>query len=55
VAAVDTERVLEMASAEDEDLVEALAAHAADPALGVRVGKRCRLRSMPSLRSELFG
>ena len=35
MAAVDTEHVLEVAAAEDEDSVEAISAESPDPALGV--------------------
>ena len=52
---VDTHHVLKMTTAHDQDPVEAVGADGAHPALGVGVGKRRRLRSMPSLRSELFG
>jgi hypothetical protein len=37
---VDAKHVLELAAAEDEQPVEALATHAADPALGVGVRVR---------------
>jgi hypothetical protein len=40
MARVDAEHVLELPSAEDEQPVEALASHAADPALGVSVRVR---------------
>jgi hypothetical protein len=40
VTGVDAKHVLELAAAEDEQQVEALAAHAADPALGVCVRVR---------------
>jgi hypothetical protein len=39
-AGIDAQHVLEMAAAEDQQPVEALTAHAADPALGVRVRVR---------------
>ena len=41
MAGVDAEYVLELAAAEDEQPVEALASDAADPALGVGVRVRC--------------
>src|SRR6266511_3931227 len=41
VAGVDAEHVFELPPAEDEQAVEALATHAADPALGVSVRVRC--------------
>jgi hypothetical protein len=41
MARVDAKHVLELAAAEDEQAVEALATHAADPALGVGVRVRC--------------
>ena len=41
VAGVDAEHVHELTPAEDEQAVEALATHAADPALGVGVRVRC--------------
>jgi hypothetical protein len=40
VGAVDAEHVLEVATAEDEDLVEAISAECAHPALGVGVRVR---------------
>ena len=53
MAGIDAKHVLELAAAEDEQAVEALAAHAADPALGVRVRVRClmgvRITAIPSL------
>ena len=42
VADIDAEDTLELAAAEDEQRIEALATHAADPALGVGV----RIRRM---------
>jgi hypothetical protein len=54
LAAVDTEHVLEIAAAEDEDSVEALGAERADPALGVSVRLGAwtgvRITLMPSVR-----
>jgi hypothetical protein len=41
MAGIDPKHVLELAAAEDEQPIEALATHAADPALGVGVGVRC--------------
>ena len=53
VAHVDAEDLLELAAAEDQQAIEALAADAADPALNVRVafGARTGVRTilMPSL------
>ena len=40
MAGIDAKHLLELAPAEDEQPVEALSAHAADPALGVRVRVR---------------
>jgi hypothetical protein len=51
----DPEHPFEMAAVGDQEPVETLGSHGADEAFGDRVGKRRRLRSMPSLRSELFG
>ena len=52
---VDAEHALEVLSSEDQHPVEALPSERSHPALGVRVGARRRLRSIPSLRSKLFG
>jgi hypothetical protein len=41
MAGIDPKHVLELPSAEDEQPVEALASHAADPALGVCVPVGC--------------
>ena len=41
MAGIDPKHVLELPSAEDEQPVEALASHAADPALGVCVRVGC--------------
>jgi hypothetical protein len=41
MARIDAKHVFELAAAEDEQPVEALATHAADPALGVCVRVRC--------------
>jgi hypothetical protein len=41
MARIDPKHVFELAAAEDEQPVEALATHAADPALGVGVRVRC--------------
>ena len=52
VLAVDAEQVLEMAPAEDEDLVEAVGANPPYPALGegVRVRGPDGITLMPSVR-----
>jgi hypothetical protein len=41
MAGIDAKHALELAPAEDEQPVEALATHAADPALGVGIRVRC--------------
>lgn len=41
VTGVDTKHLFELAAAEYQQPIEALATHAADPALGVRVAVRC--------------
>ena len=49
------ENVLEVAAAKDQESVEAFAADAADPALGVRPGLRCahrRLDHAEAVRAE---
>jgi hypothetical protein len=54
MAGIDAKHVLELPSAEDEEPVEALASHAADPALGMCVRVRCldgvRITVIPSLK-----
>jgi hypothetical protein len=55
VLAVDAEQVFKVAAAEGQTAVEAFASDRLHPAFGVGVGKRRRLRSMPSLSSNLFG
>jgi hypothetical protein len=53
MAGIDAKHALELPAAEDQHAVKALAAHAADPALGVRVrvGARTgvRITVIPSL------
>jgi hypothetical protein len=49
---VAAEDVFELAAADDQSPVEALAADAADEALGVGVGERRRLRSIRLLSSD---
>jgi hypothetical protein len=46
MARVDAEHVLELPPAEDEQAVEALASHGADPALGVQATNS--IRRLPS-------
>ena len=55
VVDVDAQDTLKLSTARDQEPVETVAADRAHPALGDRVGKSRRLRSMSSLRSELFG
>ena len=53
VQRVGREDVLEVAAADDQDPVEAFAAHAADPALGVRPRPRCAHRRLD--HADAFG
>ena len=52
---VDAKDALKLAATDDQEMVEAIGAHRPHPTFCVRVGKRRRLRSVSSLRSELFG
>jgi hypothetical protein len=52
---VDTQDAKKLPTPCDQEMVQALPAHAADPALGDSVGSRRQLRLIPSVSSKRFG
>jgi hypothetical protein len=52
---VDPQDLVKVVAPEDQQPVQALGPHRADPALGVGVGSRRQLRLIPSVSSKRFG
>jgi len=52
---VGSEQLLEMASSEDHDAVEALGSHGADPSFGICVRQSRQLHLMETVRPEPSG
>jgi hypothetical protein len=52
---VDLKDLLEVATSDDQQPVQALGAHRLDPAFRVGVGSRRQLRLIPSVSSKRFG